>query len=665
MIENINAEHTQLFAWMPFLFGLGIAFYFSLPSEPNPWLVLGVIEIWLLLFYIFRFKNLNLLFISGLIIICGFVNIQMRTIYQSERIRFEPKQITYLSGQITDITYSDKAKQRFTIRNAHTWDKPLTGLYRITNTGTQEAFKPGECIELIATVFPPSRLPLLEGFQLDRKYFYEDISGIGYANSEIFSVKCQKTTSLGFKTYFNQIRHHISQKISKLLPPSTAGIADALLIGEKSQIPPQIVDHYRGSGLAHFLAVSGLHIGSIAGLVFFLVRLLLAFFPSIALRINNKKPAAIIAILVSALYLMISGMAIPAERAFIMTTTILIGIFFDRQAISLRMVSFAALIILIIMPQALISISFQMSFAAVYALVAFYEKFSFSYKKSNSIQHWYSRLWWYLSGIIIADLIASLATAPMAVYHFKQLAIYTSLGNLLAGPIIGFYLIPMILLCLLTLPFGIANWPIKGLGMGLEVLNNLTAKIAALPDSLLNMPDMPLWSFLLIIFGAYWLCVWQKQWRFWGLIPIFCAFIPLFLAQKPVMLIAPDNSGIAIRDNRSDMILFPIKTDSWLKKIWQNRWKIQTLYKDEYTISDDGCLDLPKTLDLKCSNGTYTFRNQVHFIPQKTLKIKDKNIDCQTGGYIYEKNNNFTFVPLWNNKKCRYWQSNYKQCSKH
>ena len=665
--DNFIAAQPQWFAWVPFLFALGIAIYFSLPVEPAWWLSLVAVEIWLLLFYLCRFKSLNLLFISGLIIICGFINIQMRTIYQSKFVRFEPKQMTYLTGRIADISYNTKGAPRYLLDNAANWRQTLRGKYRITATGKHPDFSIGQCIELVGTVFPPSRVPVLNGFQLDRKYFYEELSGIGYANSEIFAVKCPKDMPLlSFKARLNKLRRHISERTAQILPPTEAGIADALLIGEKSKISDTIVNHYRGSGLAHFLAVSGLHLGTIAGLIFFLVRLILALFPHLALRIDIKKPAAIAAIIFSGLYLLISGMAVPAERAFIMTTVVLIGVIFNRQAISMRMVSFAALAVLIIMPQALISISFQMSFAAVYGLVAFYEKFSSFLAHRRKTANFFFRLGWYLLGIVIADLIASLATAPFAIYHFKQLSVYTSLGNLLAGPLIGLLIMPTVLACLAALPFDLALWPLKGLGYGIELLNTITARVSALPHSLLAMPEMPFWGFILVIIGAFWLCTWRKNWRLWGFIPMIIGLSSLFFAIKPTMVFAPQGQAIALRNNAKQMIMLPSQTtDRWLKQVWQENLRLTPPTESEKNIFkqiSNGTVNLPNSLDLQCQNGLCRYKQAVQFDLDGTLSIEQKPVNLTAGGYIFENRNHFTFTPLWNIKQCRRWQANYPQC---
>jgi len=209
-------------------------------------------------------------------------------------------------------------------------------------------------VELIGTFFPPSPVPILNGFQLNRKYFYEGISGIGYANSSIFVIDCEQKQDSLFRIRLNQIRQKIIDDVANILPPEEAGVVDSVLIGEQSRTPKQTIDNYRNSGLAHFLSVSGLHMGAIAGLMFFILRFVLALFPFVALQYDIKKIAAIGAILFSALYLLISGMAIPAERAFIMTAVVMLGIVFNRQAISMRMVCFAGMVLLIISPQALI-----------------------------------------------------------------------------------------------------------------------------------------------------------------------------------------------------------------------------------------------------------------------------------------------------------------------
>ena len=641
-IDNWQKEPEVSLLWLPFWFALGIALYFALPFEPKLWIVLGITELWLLLMVLLRHSCLRQLLVVGFVIICGFLNIFAHTIYTAKKVKFLPQQTTYLSGFIEDISYSDKGKQRLLLNNAENYDIPLKGKFRITVTNPHENFTVGECVEMVATIFPPARVPVMNGFELNRKYFYEQISATGYSNSEIFTIKCNSDENLSFRSRLNAIRQIISDKIAKILPADEAGVANALLIGEKSRIPAQITDNYRGAGLAHFLSVSGLHLGTIAGLVFFIIRWLLALFPAVALRIDTKKPAAIAAILFSAMYLLISGMAVPAERAFIMTTVVLVGVIFNRQAISMRMVSVAAFVILLLQPQSLISISFQMSFAAVYALVAFYERYAGKIARLAQRGGIICKIFWYLSGIIIGDLVASLATTPFSIYHFHQVAIYTSLGNLLAGPLIGLWLMPNVLLCLITLPLGLVKYPLLVLGKGLEILNIITAQVSALPDSLLQISTLSFTGFISIVVGGFWLCIWSQKWRLWGALPIICGIISMFWGEKPVMIAAPNGEAFAVRNENGQMQIMNSKVDKWLRKIWNENFKFT---KDS---SDD------------CLGREFCTYQTIKFNKEGGVWLNGNKLDMCAGGYFYG-GDNIRFVPMWNCYESRAWTINNAQ----
>ncbi|MBR1756431.1 MAG: ComEC/Rec2 family competence protein, partial [Alphaproteobacteria bacterium] len=341
-------------------------------------------------------------------------------------------------------------------------------------------------------------------------------------------------------------------------------------------------------------------------------------------------------------YLLISGMAVPAERAFIMTTVVLIGVIFNRQAISMRMVSVAALVILLLQPQSLISISFQMSFAAVYALIAFYEKYAGKIYRLAHRGGLINKIFWYLMGIAIGDFVASLATMPFAVYHFHQVAIYTSLGNLLAGPIIGLWLMPNVLLCLAALPFGLLKYPLLVLGQGLDILNMITAKVSALPDSLISVSTLSFWGFICIIIGGFWLCVWSKKWRLWGILPIMCGVLSMFFAEHPQMIAAPNGTAFALKNNDGKMQILSPKKDRWLRKIWSENFQLDEDY------------------DKSCLEQEFCAYQNVKFNKNGEVWLNNKKLDMCAGGYFYGKEN-MRFVPLWNCSERRVWTINNAQ----
>ena len=646
--NNLAAEQERLIAWLPFWLALGIALYFALPYEPNIWLTLGIFELWLLVFYLCRYKNMHLFFIAGIFIFGGFLNIQAHTLYHAKRVEsFAAPTPTYLRGQIKDISVSTKGKTRLLLHNAADFDQPLKGDFRITVMPAPQNLAIGKCVETVATVFPREPLPVLNGHRLDRKYFYENLSAIGYTNSETFIIDCppqhRKNT---FLYRLNSLRGNITNYLDNTLNNTESGIADAILLGEKTHIPTAITDNYRNSGLAHFLSVSGLHMGAIAGLIFLVIRFLLALFPMIALRFDTKKIAAVASLIFSACYLLISGMAIPAIRAYIMTTVVLIGIIFNRQAISLRMVSFAALAVLIIAPQALISVSFQMSFAAVYALVAFYESYKRKPYRRRGI---FGTVFLYLSGIVICDFVASLATAPFSLYHFHRLALYTSLGNLLAGPLIGLYIMPTLLLCLAALPFHLAFYPLKALGFGIDILNRITDFVAHLPHSVWQTDALPFWGFILIVLGGFWLCIWQQKWRRLGIIPIVIGILPLFWpSAKPDMVFSPHGADISLRDNAGDLVMLPRQNDNWVRNLWIENLQLKPLSRREQQNLN--------IAQLKCNETACVYKNVITFDRAGNIKLNNRQIDNSAGGYIYLTPEPY-WKPLWNKSQQRPWNN--------
>src|SRR3989337_1873367 len=210
----------------------------------------------------------------------------------------------------------------------------------------------------------------------------------------------------------------------------------------------------RDSGLAHILSISGLHMVIMAGTVFGLVRAWLALLPGLALRYPIKKWAAASALAAACFYLALSGAAVPTVRSWIMMSIVLVAVMLDRPALTMRNVALAALAILIVAPESLFDPSFEMSFAAVIALVALYEWLS---ERGRNRLHDESPVWatlrkgWALvAGAAATTLVAGTAIAPFAVYHFHRMTHYGLVANLIAAPLVSLLIMPMSLLSLIV-----------------------------------------------------------------------------------------------------------------------------------------------------------------------------------------------------------------------
>lgn len=360
----------------------------------------------------------------------------------------------------------------------------------------------------------------------------------------------------------------------------------------------------------------------------------MALFPPLALRYNSKKVAALFAIVLSFVYFIISGMQIPAERAFLMILVVLMGVLSNREAISLRSISLAAFIVLLFSPQALVSASFQMSFAAVLVMTAFYECYAKKITDFFAKNRFYNYILGYFAGILVSDLVATIATLPFSIYHFHRVAIYTLLGNLLAAPIIGFVVMPCILLSLFLLPFGLQNLAFFGVSFGLEQINRITAYVSALPMAGFKVAAMPFLGFLLIIFGGLWLCVWTAKWRRWGLLPVIVGFMSILMVKTPDFITNAEGNVFAVKDSEGQIIILPTRGNNFVKNMWLEalaQEKISSKKKkiiDEIYFSEKFGEDVDYSLiDLDCNDDFCIYKSLIKLDKSGGIEINDKPID--------------------------------------
>ena len=244
----------------------------------------------------------------------------------------------------------------------------------------------GQRISVLSKLSPPPEPVFPGAYDFQRRAWFEQLGAVGFALSRVRVVDDAVATDSGAAAEPDDVagtntialaiallRQTIAERIRAAQPNPEGAIAAALITGDRSAIPADVIEAMRDSGLAHLLAISGLHMGLVAATIFFAVRAMLAMWERGTLRYPVKKWAAITAIVGSFAYLLLSGMTVPTQRAFLMTGIVLLAIILDRTAISLRLVAWAATFILLITPEAILGASFQMSFAAVVVLVAAYE----------------------------------------------------------------------------------------------------------------------------------------------------------------------------------------------------------------------------------------------------------------------------------------------------
>jgi len=300
------------------------------------------------------------------------------------------------------------------------------------------------------------------GFDFRRHAWFIGIGAVGYTRVPVLKVAPADT---GFNLF--AIRMAMSRYMRAQLPGDTGGFAAAVTTGDRSGVSQEALEALRASNLAHLLAISGLHMGLLAGFVFGIIRLGLACVPYAALRWPGKKIAALGALGAGAVYFALSGGNVATARAFIMVAVALVAVLFGRRALSLRAVAVAALIVLTLRPEALLGPGFQMSFAATTALVAV-----FGFIRDAELPRaprWLTPV----VGVFISSAIAGAATAPVGAAHFNAMAHYGLIANLVSVPVMGTLIIPAAVLDQFLWPFGLVWIGYWFMGLGLDWILSL------------------------------------------------------------------------------------------------------------------------------------------------------------------------------------------------
>jgi competence protein ComEC len=304
--------------------------------------------------------------------------------------------------------------------------------------------------------------------------------------------------------------------------------------------------------LSHLLAIAGLHLGLVGGFVFFAVRGLLALIPPVALRLSIKKIAALVTLVVLFCYLMISGAAIPTQRAFVMNGIVFAAIFLRRLKLSMRICALAAMVVLVLDPPSLVGVSFQMSFGAVVALIAVYETWGPQLARLLHRGSFAHRVFGYCGAVIVTTVVATIGTEPFAIYHFHRLVLYSPLANVIAVPISAVWTLPWGVIACLLMPFGLERLALVPMGWGIDATIWVAEHTAALPGNLWSMPHLPMAGLVLVTLGGLWLCLWQRSWRYWGLAGIAAGFAAILFARPPDIVLADLGRFLAVREAAGD-----------------------------------------------------------------------------------------------------------------
>ncbi len=551
LLARLEAEQHRWFLWVPVLLGVGIGLYFSLANEPHTLTAVAPAGAALALRALAPRRTLTTLAVGALLAVtAGFALAKLRVEWVRAPVLAKEVRAAEVRGFVELIEPRAKRGHRLTLRVTAVGNLPpeaRPARVRITTMKSAPGLEAGDAVLLRATLMPPSGPALPGGYDFARQAWFQGLGAVGYTwrAPEPDANAGPPPWDLRAWGAIERLRQRIGRRITAVLPGETGAIANALITGERGGISEATNSAFRDLGLLHILSISGLHMAIMAGSVFFLVRFLLACVPALALVYPIKKWAAAAAMAGALCYLLISGSSFATVRSAIMISIMFLAVILDRPALALRNVVLAALAILVLFPESLFDVGFQMSFAAVVALISGYE----ALRTAPSLLAGRPLAWLLLfaGGIVLTTLIASAAVAPFAAYHFHKSQQYAVLANLIALPACNFIVMPAALAALLAMPLGLEAVPLWVMGWGISAMVWTAERVASLPGAVLRIPAMPSMAFLAMVAGGLWLALWQTRWRLLGLAAIAAGIALAPTLALPDLLVGRDGALVALR----------------------------------------------------------------------------------------------------------------------
>ena len=578
-VEAFFAEHSRLLYWTPVALGVGIEFYFSSTYEPGLWSALFVSVSLSILTLFLRYYRLVFFLLYLLSVFSWGISLPtVRAHVLATPLLSHELAPQWIEGQIEKIETFPNA-QRLTLYHPLLKkpfsDQPLTRV-RVGLKGRLQLSPhviPGDRVRVRAILTPPAEPAVPGAYHFRRQAYFEGISAQGFALApvQLLNASHEDTSFMRrVKAGLEAFRHTLNQHFERTLKAPESALAKALVTGDRAGVPENVRLDFAASGTAHLLAISGLHLSVVAGFAFLSLRFILSLITPLALRFAIKKWAAFGALSAVSFYWLICGGSIPATRALIMSSLILGAVMVDRRAITLRNVALAATLVLICLPEALLSPSFQLSFAAVIALVATYEqlKNSLITRKSQDDSRFRQGFLYFL-GVASTTLIATIATTPYLAATFHNITLQAIPANLLAVPWTTFIIMPLLVLSLISMPLGHDLGISYLLEKSLNILMYIAHEVGSWPGSTVPVPSPSIGVMSLLTLGSLWMCLIKTPRRFWGGLPIGGALALWILhSPPPDLFIESKQKVIGVRTEEGNLWVVSKRAGAFAREAW-------------------------------------------------------------------------------------------------
>ena len=543
--HRFEAEREQLPLWLPVGLGLGIAAWFMLPNAAawSAFICAAGALVAALLPAAGRSRTARALAIFCLAGALGCALIWLR----AERIAAPMLTRPQAAAFTAEVRSLQKLPARQAVRLVlEPADATLPRLrVNVAEEDAPGALRAGATVRLRAYLMPPPERALPGAYDFSRAAWFQRIGATGRAIGPVEVVS--QSDRVGWSGTLSTWRQRLADHIRARLPAGEGGIASALATGDQGGVPEADAEAMRRSGLAHLLSVSGLHLTAVVGAVMFATLKLLALSPTLALRAPLVLIAAGAGAVAGIAYTLLTGAEVPTVRACIAALLVLAGIALGRDALTLRLVATGALAVLLLWPESLVGASFQLSFAAIVAIVALHEQPAVKRLLQRRDEAVRARLGRALLALVLTGLAVEIALAPIALFHFHKAGFYGAAANIVAIPLTTFVIMPLEAAALLldTVGLGAPAWWLAG--QALALLLRLAHLVADAPGAVAMLPTVPTAAFAATVAGGLWLLLWRTGWRWLGVAPFAAGASLALAAPEPDLLVTADGRHLAIR----------------------------------------------------------------------------------------------------------------------
>ena len=564
MESLLERERDQLPLWLPVALGCGIAVWFDLAS-PALWLAFISLCGAFAAFAVIRGRASrmdNALFWFSLFAAIGCGLIWFRSWHVAAPVLERPV-VTRFSAAIERVEpVLARNMVRLTLNIAKDPQLPPRVRVNVPLDQAGPALQKGALVQLRARLMPPAMPALPGAYDFSQRAWFQGLGATGQALGDITILRPADPLFA-----LSDYRQRLSAHVRSQMTGAAGAIGATLATGDRGAIRETDAEAMRRSGLAHLLSISGLHVTAVVGAIYLLVLKTLALSPPLALRFRLPVIAAACAALAAVGYTLMTGAQVPTIRACVAALLVLIALMMGRSAITLRMVAAGATFVLVFWPEALVGPSFQLSFAAVTAIIALHEhtriKPLFALREENMIR----RMTRFIYSLFVTGLVVEIALMPIALFHFHKAGLYGALANIIAIPLTTFIIMPLEALALICDSAGLGApfwWLCDQALSGLIALAHF---VSSRPGAVTMLPTMPVAAFALVIAGGLWICLWRERWRYCGLVPATIGALLIFTTRAPDIYITGDGRHVGIRNDRGELAMLRTRGGDFIRSM--------------------------------------------------------------------------------------------------